>query len=144
MAALASAHDGTLGTDDTGRARQCTRQFVQLLLAREAMVAGTNICRCVFVHHSDVIFHCNLKKHGSLLFSGTASRCPDHIHHSAANGKQVQPQPQNMRKWPSNLYLWDWTLGAHISLRSGMFHHLKVVSITAAKRASKEEPLPRG
>lgn len=89
MAALASAHDGTLGTDDTGRARQCTRQFVQLLLAREGMVAGTNICRCVFVHHSDVIFPCNLKKHGSLLFSGTASRCPDHIHHSAANGTQV-------------------------------------------------------
>jgi len=36
-------------------------------------------------------------------------------------------------------YCWHWTSAPYISLRSGMFKHLKVIPITAAKRASKDK-----
>jgi hypothetical protein len=67
-------------------------------------------------------------------------RCStDHIHPSAGKQKQVESQPK------ANGYFWDWTSALHISLRSGMFKHPKVVSITAAKldpkQQSKEKPI---
>jgi len=67
-------------------------------------------------------------------------RCrTDHIHHSAANELQLQ---HDLKKG-SNPALRDWASAPHSSVRSGLFHYLKVVPSTAAKRASQEEPLPR-
>ena len=68
-------------------------------------------------------------------------RCrTDHIHHSAANELQLHLHSDKRARNPA---LWNWSSAPHIRLRSGMFHYLRVVPSSAAKRASQDEPLPR-
>ena len=110
--------------------------------SRPATATATCIalCRPLFLDHSNVIFGCDMKKHCFIpRFRYGVVASTDHIHHSAAHEKQVESADARPA---SNRYFSDWISVPHSSLRSGMFKHPNVVRISAAKRASQEEPLP--
>ena len=113
--------------------RPFVNQFLQLLLACEATVARIPICWLVFVYHSDVIFRCDMKKHRFIArFRYSVAALPITSITPQPQKSKSKCQPKKVRPTAWIRYCCDWTSAPYISLRSGMFKHPQVVSITAA------------